>query len=217
MINTFNNYESAEKHLIDKICNEPDIVTSIMHEILCYSFKILNPLDNKNQRSNYIYAQKFFEWLLTGEKVLSQELLEINPWVKRFVDSTNLPENFSASYGFKIVEQLPIILNELKNKDSRRAYINILFNEDKIILNTKTTHEFPCSIGIHFLIRDNKLHTIINMRSNNCYSVMPYDVYNFTNFQNHVAKIIGIPIGYYYHTINSAHIFNGDVRRILNQ
>ena len=99
----------------------------------------------------------------------SNKIKKMNPFAKKFIDSSNLPENYSSTYGWKIKEQLGPVISEL-NRDSstRRAYLNILLNEDKIILGKDTTHEYPCTIGIQFLIRIDdhnkpKLNMIVNM------------------------------------------------------
>lgn len=214
----YNSYAEAELVLIRQALYNPDFVTSTTNELLGVGFVLLNPGNNKNTHSNYQYADAFFKWLLSGEKQLSDELIELNPWVKRFVTSAGLPENFSAAYSWKIKEDLPHLIEELKhNSESRRAYANILRPEDKVILRAKTTHEYPCSIGFQLFIREGSLHFMVNMRSNNLYAVMPYDVYNFTSLQLHLAKELGVKVGYYYHMINNAHLYKGDVRRLKEQ
>lgn len=210
-------YQAAEDAVKLAIIMQPDFITKSTLEKVNLSFTVLNILENRNNRSNYEYAEQFFAWILTGEKQIPDTLVALNPWVKRFVDTTGLPDNFSSSYGWKIMNQLTIVFSELiKNRDSRRAYINILHPEDDVIRITKTTHEYPCTIGLHFMIRDGALHLVVNMRSNNCFSVMPYDVYNFTCLQMYLADKLEIPYGYYHHQMNSAHIYLGDARR-LNQ
>jgi len=208
-------YEALEYDLVKQIVRMPDYTTK--HTLECFGtgFVLLNPLNNKNARSNYEYADAFFEWMMSGQKDLSQKLIEMNPWVKRFVDTAGLPDNFSASYAPKIAGQMNTVLHELITRpESRRAYINILYPTDQVILNAKTTHEYPCTIGIQLFVRNNRLHMIVNMRSNNVWSVMPYDVYNFTRLQAYIAEKVECSIGHYYHQINNAHIFHGDVRRI---
>lgn len=209
----FSSYKDAEMWAIKKIVEEPDHINHDTREILQLGFMLSNPRNNRNNRSDYEYAEEFFQWILSGERELSKRLLELNPWVERFVRTENLPEGFSASYAWKIKEQLPGIIKELKSKrDSRRGYINILYPNDQVILHTKTTHEYPCTVGIHLIARD-RLHMIVNMRSNNCLSVMPYDVYNFTRLQEYICEEYDFKLGYYYHQMNSAHVYVGDVRR----
>ena len=192
----------------------PDTIEGETHEIIGECFCLWDPTDNRNNFSNYEYADEFFKWLLTGDTDLTEKIKKLNPYASKFTDSTNLPESFSSTYGWKIKEQLPLVLKELSEGRSRRAYINILLPEDKIILSKNTTHEYPCTIGIQFLRRGSKLHCIVNMRSNNIFSVLPYDVYNFTMLQIYVAKLVKLDMGRYYHTINSAHIYKRDLDKI---
>ena len=110
---SFDTYQEAEDHLINEIINNPDFITKSCNEIIGTGFILHSPLNNRNDHSNYDYADKFFEWVLSGEKQLTQELIDSNPWVERFVDPTSLPDSFSASYGWKIKEQLPKIMDEL--------------------------------------------------------------------------------------------------------
>jgi len=211
----YESYADAERAIMRKIIIEPQFVTRDTFEVLGLSFALKHPFKNKNDRSNYIYAEEFFQWILSGDTDLSKELVTINPWVKRFTDTTGLPPNFSSSYGHKIKKQIEDVIKEVKNHvDSRRGYIPILTIEDGIIRTIKTTHEYPCTIGLQFFIREERLHLMVNMRSNNVYSVMPYDVYNFTRLQEHLSEELKIDLGYYYHTINSAHIYKGDARRL---
>lgn len=213
----FSTYFAAERAMLKQIITNPEFVNTDTNEILCAGFVLPDPAFNENGRSNYEYAQHFFEWMLSGDTDLTKKLTDINPWAKRFVDKTNLPETFSATYGHKIKAQLPLMIKEMKNhrfSSSRRAYITILSEHDHEILKVKTTHEFPCTIGLHFLPRGQRLNLIVNMRSNNVYSVLPYDVYNFTKLQIHVAKEMGLQTGKYYHQMNSAHVYHGDIRRI---
>ena len=214
----FDNYADAENWLVEKIVRTPDFITDATHEIFGTGFVLTRPEFNQNKRSNYDYAEAFFQWLLTGSKTLSQDLLSINPWVERFVSTKGLPDSFSASYGWKLKEQEDDIKRELQiNRSSRRAYINILYKDDHIITKTKTTHEYPCTIGLHFFIREDKLYLMTNMRSNNVYAVMPYDVYNFTEYLLKFAKDLKIDVGHYIHQINNAHIYKGDIRRIMEK
>ena len=169
----FNSFFEAEKRILKDIINNSDFETSETLEKVNYNFCIKNPSFNKNKRSNYEYANEFFNW------ILSSKIKELNPFAEKFIDSSNLPNNFSSSYGWKIKDQFEIITNELiNNNETRRAYFNVLLKQDNIILNKETNHEYPCTIGIQFLIRENKLNCIVNMRSNNAFSVLPYKITN---------------------------------------
>jgi thymidylate synthase len=213
-----NNFQEIERILLSDILTSYDFISGETFEKINVSFCLTDPQNNKNNRSNYRYAEEFFNWMISGDTNLSTKLEELNPFAKRFLDTSDLPENFSSTYGWKIKDQLPHVIRELKrDNETRRAYINILLNDDKIILGAKTTHEYPCTIGIQLLIREKKLIMVVNMRSNNAFTVLPYDVYNFTKLQNYISGQLGIEIGSYYHQVNSLHIFKRDVDKIVTQ
>jgi thymidylate synthase len=213
-----NNFQEIERILLSDILTSYNFISGETFEKINVSFCLTDPQNNKNNRSNYRYAEEFFNWMISGDTNLSTKLEELNPFAKRFLDTSDLPENFSSTYGWKIKDQLPHVIRELKrDNETRRAYINILLNNDKIILGAKTTHEYPCTIGIQLLIREKKLIMVVNMRSNNAFTVLPYDVYNFTKLQNYISGQLGIEIGSYYHQVNSLHIFKRDVDKIVTQ
>lgn len=217
-MNKYSTYKEAEDALCRKVVLTPEFITKDTLEIMGTGFVLRNPINNRNGRSRYDYAEEFFQWMMSGEKNFSENLRKLNNWAERFVSNTGLPETFSASYGWKIKEQLPTILTEVsKHRDSRRGYVSILQPQDNIILSAKTTHEYPCTIGFQIFVREDMVNMIVNMRSNNVYSVMPYDVYNMTRLQEHVADQLKLSLGYYYHQINSAHIYKGDARRLREQ
>jgi len=211
------NYREIEIELLQDLIGgmNPPWETPETLELTGITFQLTDPSNNKNNRSNYEYAAEFFKWIISGKTDLSEKIKEMNPMAVKFVDTTGLPESFSSSYGWKIEGQLPAIYKELRrDKWSRQAYINILLPVDQILVGKTTTHEYPCTLGIQYLIRDGELHTIVNMRSNNAFSVLPYDVYNFTRLQILVSDVLGVKVGRYYHTVNSLHIYKRDLGRI---
>lgn len=212
----FKNFVEAEGHIFHNILRYPDYDTTDTLEILGLQFSLDDPTDNQNLRSNYEYAHHFFEWIMSGNSNLSDKVLELNPVANRFLDTTGLPENFNTSYGQKIKRQLPVIKLELTKKNSRRAYLSILREDENILLNIDSPHEYPCTVGVHFINRYGELHVVTQMRSNNCFSVLPYDVYIFTSLQIYLAKELGLRVGTYTHQITCAHIFKKDINKITN-
>lgn len=209
-------------------------------EVLNYSFRI----DNLSEQEitiegvsiNYEYAKEFFRFIMSGERELSKKLIELNKNAANFggggnMESVKLPENYSIFYGPRILEQLNHIVDELKrDKDTRRATISVLdgINDNKLltplsngeIFNT----EYPCTISLSFMIRDNRLHMFVNMRSQNMFNVFPYDFYNFVSLQKHILSELSevyptLSLGYYYSNIISAHYYNkfqSQISRIIS-
>ena len=217
-------YSTIYHKLLDTIYFSPDFhLYDGYKESLNVSFTLTNIMNNKvinkNKEPNYDYAKAYFKHIISGNTNINK-LAEINPIVKKFTDSTGLPTNFTSQYGPRIKSQLPRVIKLLKeDTHTRRAVINILDKDDKIIWDIETTHEYPCTNIIHFFIRKNKLHCLVQMRSNNMVNTITYDVYIFTNLMKYVYNKLkkkeeigykGLQWGNYHHQISSAHIFNRD-------
>lgn len=217
-------YDTAERWLLNELVCMSEFKPKKTRENIGVGFKMC-PYDAewperdaiafKSKRLNKEHCEIFFQWIMSGDTDLTEKIDKLQPYAKIFVDKTGLPKNFSSSYGWKIKEQLPIIIEELKrNPDSRRAYLSILLKGDNLILNTKTSMEYPCTIGAHYFIRGGRLHTVTHMRSQNVWSVMGYDVYNMCRLQEHLSEKLDCLVGDYTHFIDSAHIFTRDIKKI---
>lgn len=56
---------------------------------------------------------------------------------------------------------------------------------------------------------------IVNMRSNDIFLGFPYDVFNFTMWQEYVSCKLNIEIGTYTHIVNSLHFYEKDREKII--
>jgi thymidylate synthase len=102
------------------------------------------------------------------------------------------------------LNQLEWVYDTLKkDRDSRQAVITIRDQRDQ-----RPTKDHPCTLSLQFFIRDNKLHLITTMRSNDAFiSFFGYDTMNFTFIQNVLAAWLEIEVGTYYHNVGSMHIY----------
>ena len=105
---------------------------------------------------------------------------------------------FCYSYGEAFAEQLPEIIRQLKRqKTSREAIMNVwapiyLWGHDEFPRR-------PCTLTLHFLIRDKKLNLFVNMRTNDIINLLPYDIFHHTFIQKYVAHELGLGLGSYFH------------------
>lgn len=192
------------------------------YEIINMSFELTNPYNrlvwNSVRDVNYVFAQKFFAWMINGSSDFNY-LYESNKNAKNFVNESEsgLPKSFSTAYGPRIIQQIPSILKELNHdKDSRRAVIHILENEDKVLYATESKTEFPCTNSFTFFIRNDQLHMHTSMRSNNMIKTVIYDVFNFTMLQEYMLKLLqqtysNLTMGSYYQNIVSAHVYESEI------
>ena len=151
----------------------------------------------------FMYAEAFF--ILSGGFLVS----DIAPWSKKISNYSDDGVTFFGAYGPKVQEQLQYVVQTLfKDPWSRQAVMTI-WRE-----NPPPTKDVPCTISIQFLIRDNKLHCIDNMRSSDLWMGFPYDVFNFSMLSSMVIldyyQLTGVhlELGNLYMNLGSAHIYS---------
>lgn len=124
-----------------------------------------------------------------------------NPRIKDFSDDG---VSLHGSYGARIASYIPSVIEKLKSdSNSRQAVLSIYDNSD-LVFQTK---DVPCTLTLQFLVRDNKLHMITNMRSNDIWWGLPYDVFIFTTLQELIANELGVELGQYHHRPASLHLY----------
>lgn len=118
--------------------------------------------------------------------------------------------------GREINQVAQVIEKLVVDKYTRRAVIQIYTAEDLFGLGGTNT---PCTLTMQFLIRDEKLMMIVNMRSSDIYLGVPYDVFNFTMLQEHVFAHLkeeypNLQLGEYIHNAGSLHFYKSDVAKL---
>ena len=107
------------------------------------------------------------------------------------------------TYHDRFARQLPWIYEELRrNPYTRRAVMNIRDFE------VDTQNEHPaCLQSIQFLMREQKLHMRIMMRSNDAVQATYMNAVGFIALLRKVASDLGYPVGSYSHTAHSFHAY----------
>lgn len=205
------NYEEIYIEKLKAIMKRPEEL-EIIQDTFVLTDPTNNVVHNKARKFNEPFTLAYANWIAAGETDISK-LHHLNENAKKF---DNEYKGRFASYGPRFVAQIDHVITELKhNPNSRRACLMILDERDQIIaegLRKGETHcEYPCTMGLTFFIRDGKLHLQGHMRSNNYVLTVCIDVYLFTTFQQKVAEALGLPLGNYYHSAVSAHVFSHEV------
>lgn len=146
-----------------------------------------------------------FLWYMSG----SNRLDFIMHYIDGYDECTDDGETIHGGYGPRLfnqrgcnqIENVVSVLGE--RPDSRRAVIQ-LFDAEDLARHYK---DIPCTCTLQFLIRSNKLHLIVTMRSNDAYLGLPHDAFCFTMLQEYVATILGIEPGAYRHFVGSLHLY----------
>lgn len=117
---------------------------------------------------------------------------------------------FHGAYGPRLRQQLPRVVDRLEqDPDTRQAIANIW--DPALDLPEDGLRDYPCTLNLHFMIRDGRLVLCTTMRSNDVWWGLAHDVFQFTQLQLTVATALRIPPGAYHHRANSLHIYTRDL------
>lgn len=117
-------------------------------------------------------------------------------------------EVFHGSYGPRIRSQMPMAIERLMNDPGTRQAVVSIWDP---LHDNQSRRDVPCTLGFQFLIRNERLVMITNMRSNDVWLGFPYDVFQFTLLQKTVANCLGLRAGTYVHNVGSMHLYESDV------
>lgn len=202
-----------------------DVVADVMHygswvkvrgeqttrELVGYQLKIEDPthslLTGMNRNINLGIAAGEAAQLIGGVSD-PQLMTRVSPTFARFLDAGI----FHGAYGPRIKSQLPALVSRLMDdRTSRQALLTIWRPQDDLFTDAR---DLPCTLTLQFLIRDNKLHMVVNMRSNDVFWGLTYDVFQFTQLQCTLANLLHVGYGTYTHNAGSMHIYERDTDAI---
>lgn len=124
---------------------------------------------------------------------------------ERFFDGGVL----SGAYGPRIRTQLEHVVERLKQDPDTRQAIAVIWDplHDGI---GSVPRDLPCTLVLHFVIRDGKLSLCTTMRSNDVWWGVCYDFFQFTQLQLSIARVLKVKAGPYYHHATSLHMYERD-------
>jgi thymidylate synthase len=126
---------------------------------------------HQNRKLSYSFMAAEAYWITSGSMFVE----DIKPYNKHIAQFSDDDYIFNGAYGPKFTAQVEHVVNTLlKDPTSRQAVMTIW------VPNPIRTKDYPCTVSLQFLIRNQKIYTIVNMRSNDLWLGRPYDVFNFT-------------------------------------
>ncbi len=179
-------------------------------ELIGAHFRLSNPLARLSRtegRGKIFSCLGELCWYLAGRNDAEFISYYIPEYLKLAEDGALYGGYGPRLYGWNGQNQIDNVLALLRVKpDSRRAVIQ-LFDAVDISVHHE---DVPCTCTLQFMVRDNALHMVTNMRSNDAYIGLPHDVFCFTMLQEIVARTLSINLGLYCHTAGSLHLYNKD-------
>lgn len=125
--------------------------------------------------------------------------------------------SFYGAYGERIGTQLTSVYSKLTNEPLTRQAVMTLWNPEKD--NEPHHRDYPCTIAIGFSLTGHALDRLnmrVQMRSNDAWMGLPYDMFQFGQLQLTLANIIGVTAGYYVHNAWSLHLYEENVAESYN-
>jgi thymidylate synthase len=104
-------------------------------------------------------------------------------------------------------DQVAAALQLLQTRPSSRRAVLVILGADDL----KGSHkEVPCTCTLQFLLREERLHMMVSMRSNDAYTGIVHDVFSFTMIQEIAARVLSVEVGGYKHFAGSLHLYDDD-------
>lgn len=126
----------------------------------------------------------------------------INPNMRAYTDQGA----FHGGYGPRIRPQLGNVVRRLReDPHTRRAVITIW--DPMRDGNIEGMSNYPCTTELQFMIRDGALNLHTTMRANDVWHGLAYDGFVFNQLQRTVARMLGVPVGVYFHHATSLHVY----------
>lgn len=188
-----------------------------VRELINYKATIENTLnlafDFEKRKISWKYLAAELLWYLSCD--LSAE--NIWKYASMWKDISDEKWEVNSNYWFIVflksykdyVNQYNFVLTSLKNdRDSRQAVIR--YNSEEHIY--KWNKDMVCTLSNQFIIRDNKLHLIVNMRSNDMFYWFQYDLVRFWLLLQSLKLDLEttyewLELWRIYHNVGSAHIY----------
>lgn len=157
----------------------------ITKELMGVSFTISKPLEKRYEMLKFLFKDDADRIESYCKQEFSDRIspVPLNPgnsylirkdmWQKFMVEND---AKFDYTYSERMYDKIPKILSILKeDRHSRQAILQIF--EPKDLNATGGNTRIPCSVDYQFLIRNNRLHLIYHMRSNDYFGHHAIDLW----------------------------------------
>lgn len=164
-------------------------------------------LTNHSRKASHNFMMAEFLWILAGRDDVSF-VSKFNKNIHQFSDDGL---TFFGAYGVRLKDQLVFAVKSLLEDEETRQAVVTFWRP-----NPSKTKDVPCTIGLHWMIRNNRLHCFSHMRSNDLWLGFPYDVYVFSQLTNVVCGMLNrlrrgeekIERGMLFHAADSLHLYD---------
>jgi thymidylate synthase len=174
-------------------------------EIVNMHLELTNPrcniLGTPERNLGYKFMVAEWLWIWFGHKDV-ETIAQYNKNIAQFSDDG---KTFNGAYGPRIIESWGYVERVLKkDPDTRQAIIDIYRRP------SETTKDVSCTLTVQFLLRNKRLHAIVNMRSSDTWLGLPYDFFVFSMLQNTMGALLNVRLGSLFFNLGSSHLYERD-------
>ncbi len=175
------------QHQVNECLNHYDVVSQPrgmeVREIISGHYKVPMPafidLVDRDVRAPFMFAEA--AWIISG----SNRLEDLTPYMKAYANFSDDGVFLRGAYGPKVVDQLPYVVDTLVNDNDSRQAVMTIWRE-----RPSGSKDVPCTVAMQFLIRNDVLHMVTTMRSNDVVLGFTYDVFSFSMVANAVRLLL---------------------------
>jgi thymidylate synthase len=152
----------------------------------------------------YKFAAAEALWIMDAD----DQLASLLPYNKRMAEFSDDGVTLAGAYGPRLEGQIDYIVGALtKDRDTRQATA-VIWRP-----NPKASKDIPCTVALTFMIRQDRLHLHVYMRSSDAWLGLPYDLFSFAVYAAHVRFLYEaegnrpLGLGKLYLTAASSHLY----------
>ncbi|WP_405316479.1 thymidylate synthase [Faecalibacillus faecis] len=152
-------------------------------------------------------------WIMDGKNDV-ESIKDYSRAISKFSDDGY---HFNGAYGPRLVDQWHYIVDSLISDIDTRQAVSTIWRP-----NPRASKDIPCTISVQWLIRNNKIYCIDNMRSSDIWLGVPYDVFNFTMLTGYLMLLLrekgldNLELGYLYLNAGSRHLYENNFESAID-
>jgi thymidylate synthase len=185
-------------------------------ELLGVTLQLTNPrarLSRTEARGKPFSCLGELCWYLSGSNATAQIIYYVSRY-GRYDENGRI----FGGYGPRLLSsqganQLQNVIRLLREKPASRQAVIQLFSArdlaaDSVPPPPGKKRDIPCTCTFQFFVRDEQLHMMTYMRSNDAWFGLTHDLFCFTMLQEIIARSVECELGTYTHFAGSLHVYD---------
>tara|TARA_B100000579_G_scaffold33541_1_gene23409 strand:- start:173 stop:1075 length:903 start_codon:yes stop_codon:yes gene_type:complete len=203
---------------------------SILHELLWFIKGDTNIEYLVKNNVNIWNEWPFQSWLEKTKQInnFSMHSQEWKDKLKEFIELIKTDSSFAKEYGdlgpvygkqwrdFEGIDQLGLVVEDLKNNPNSRRHIVSAWNPKEIPIMIKSGLP-PCHTLFQFYVSEGKLSCQLYQRSADVFLGVPYNIASYALLTYMIATVTKLEVGEFIHSLGDTHIYLNHVEQVEEQ